>query len=144
MLLATVPTGVTERKPSVLVKGMGVDKATAIIAALVGGMMLAGVRSGVISRAESTSVQATSQAVKRLNETGQSGSIDGFQSAEDFAAAVHASRNVRVPFTDLKHQIVDEGNSLPAAIHAVKPTANASLEADLARSEARADLAAIK
>jgi hypothetical protein len=33
---------------------------------------------------------------------------------------------------------------LPAAIHAVKPTANASLEADLARSEARADLAAIK
>jgi hypothetical protein len=126
---------------------MGVGKATAITAAIVSGMMLAGVRSNVIPRADS-SPEATTQAAKRLgpflNNTDRSDSIaDGFQNPEDFAAAVHASRNIRVPFTDLKHQIVDEGKSLPAAIHAVKPTARASLEADLARSEAKADLSAI-
>jgi hypothetical protein len=38
---------------------------------------------------------------------------------------------------------VDERQTLATAIHTVKPTANASLEADLARSEARADLEAI-
>jgi len=90
-----------------------------------------------------------SQVVKRLgpllNETGRAdGATRGFQTSEDFAAAVHASRNIRVPFAEPKHQIVDEGKTLPEAIHAVKPTANASLEADLARSEARADLAAIE
>jgi hypothetical protein len=39
---------------------------------------------------------------------------------------------------------VNEGKTLADAIQTVKPTANTSLEADLARSEARADLAAIK
>jgi len=63
---------------------------------------------------------------------------------EDFAATVHASRNIRVPFTLLKHEVVDEGKTLADAIQTVKPTANTSLEADLARSEARADLTAIK
>jgi hypothetical protein len=69
---------------------------------------------------------------------------EGFETPEDFAAAVHAARNIRVSFAELKHQVVDEGKSLPAAIHVVKPAANASLEADLARSEARADVAAIQ
>lgn len=129
---------------------MQVGKATTIAAALVSGMMLAGVRNGVSSRAESTSLEATSQTIKRLgsllNEPGQTDErvAAGFQTIEDFAAAVHASRNIKVPFAALKHRIVDEGRSLPAAIQSVKPTANASLEADLARSEARADLRAIK
>jgi hypothetical protein len=68
----------------------------------------------------------------------------GFRSAEDFAATVHASRNTRVPFMVLKHQVVEQGKSLASAIHTVKPTADASLEADLARSEARSDLASLK
>jgi len=68
----------------------------------------------------------------------------GFRNSEDLAAAVHAARNTKVPFMVLKHEIVDEGRSLVAAIHVVKPTADASLEADLARSEARADLASIR
>jgi len=128
---------------------MGVGKATALIAALAVGAMLAGVRSSITSRGESANPQAVSQAVKQLrpflNQTVRTDSMaQGFETPEDFAATVHAARNIRVSFTELKHQVVDEGKSLPAAIHAVKPTANASLEADLARSEARADVAAIK
>jgi hypothetical protein len=128
---------------------MGIGKATAFTAALAVGAMLAGVRSGVTSRAQSANPQAISQAVRQLrpflNETVRTdGMAQGFETPEDFAATVHAARNIRVPFAELKHQVVDEGKSLPAAIHAVKPTANASLEADLARSEARADLAAIQ
>ena len=68
----------------------------------------------------------------------------GFRNSEDLAATVHAARNTKVPFMVLKHEVVDEGRTLSAAIHDVKPTADASLEADLARSEARADLASIR
>jgi hypothetical protein len=69
---------------------------------------------------------------------------EGFRNAEDFAATVHASKNTRVPFMVLKHEVVYEGKTLVAAIRAVKPAADASLEADLARSEARSDLATLK
>jgi hypothetical protein len=70
--------------------------------------------------------------------------VAGFSSAEDLAATIHAARNIKVPFMVLKHAVVDEKQTLAAAIHVAKPAADASLEADLARSEARADLAAIK
>jgi hypothetical protein len=128
---------------------MGVGKATALTAALAVGAMLAGVRSSVTSRAPSANPQAISQAVQQLrpflNKTVRAdGMAQGFETPEDFAATVHAARNIRVPFAELKHHVVDEGKSLPAAIHAVKPAANALLEADLARSEAKADLAAIQ
>jgi hypothetical protein len=128
---------------------MGVGKATALIAALAVGAMLAGVRSSITSRAASPHPQAISEAVKQLRpflnkSVRTDGIAQGFETPEDFAATVHAARNIRVPFAELKHQVVDEGKSLPAAIQAVKPTANALLEADLARSEARADLAAIQ
>jgi len=68
----------------------------------------------------------------------------GFRNAEDFAAAVHASKNTKLPFTALKHAVIDEGKTLAAAIRALKPAADASLEADLARSEARSDLTSLK
>ena len=68
---------------------------------------------------------------------------NGFRNAEDFAATVHASKNTNVPFMVLKHHVVDEGKSLKTAIHDAKPEANASLEADLARAEARSDLASL-
>jgi hypothetical protein len=123
---------------------MAVGKATAITAAILGAVMLAGVRGDVRARAEPTMPLGMSQAVKRLRGGVTRDFVaEGFQTAEDFAATVHASRNIRVPFTALKHQVVDERQTLATAIHAVKPTANASLEADLARSEARADLEAI-
>ena len=68
---------------------------------------------------------------------------EGFDNAEDFAATVHASKNTSVPFMVLKHHVVDEGKSLKSAIQAAKPEADASFEADLARSEAKSDLAAL-
>ena len=67
----------------------------------------------------------------------------GFDNAEEFAATVHASKNTNVPFMILKHQVVDQGKSLKSAIQAAKPGADASFEADLARSEARSDLASL-
>ena len=124
---------------------MAVGKSTAITAAILGAVMLAGVRNDVNSRVESTTPLGMSQAVERLRGGIARDSVaEGFQTAEDFAATLHASRNIRVPFTALKHQLVDERQTLATAIHAVKPAADASLEADLARSEARADLEAIK
>jgi hypothetical protein len=128
---------------------MAVGKKTAIGVAILGALLLAGIRSDVRTRAESRPPLTTADAVKHFRPflNGSVASDDvaaGFQSAEDLVATLHASRNIRVPFMVLKHQVVDEGKPLAAAIQAVKPTANASLEADLARSEARADLAAIK
>jgi hypothetical protein len=129
---------------------MVVGRVTALGAAIVAAMMFdAGVRSDVNRPSDVRASLATSQLARQLNpllneRVSPDDVATGFQTAEDFAATVHASRNIRVPFTALKHQVVDEGKTLAAAIHAMKPTANASLEADLARSEARADLAAIK
>ena len=150
MLLATAPIrgSRTENRPCGS-KAMGVGKATAFAAALDVGAMRAGVRTSVTSHTESSNPHTISQTVKQLrpflNETVRTdGMAQGFETPEDFAATVHAARNIRVPFPELKHQVVDERKSLPAAIQAVKPSANASLEADLARSEAKADLAAIQ
>jgi hypothetical protein len=128
---------------------MAVGKATALVAAIFGVVMFAGVRRDVSPRTAPTPSLATAELLKRLEPfltDGIRGNIVAgeFQTAEDFAATVHASRNLRVPFMALKQQVVGEGKPLAAAIQAVKPTANASLEADLARSEARADLATVK
>lgn len=130
---------------------MAVGRVATLAAAIIVGAMMfdAGVRSDVNRPSEPTTPLATAQLARRLspllNERLHLGNVaTGFATAEDFAATVHASRNIRVPFTALKHEVVDEGKTLAAAIQTVKPTADASLEADLARSEARADLAAIK
>jgi hypothetical protein len=123
---------------------------TALAAAIIGAVMFdAGVRSDVNRPAEVKTAVDPSLLARRLhpllNERVNLDTVaTGFQTTEDFAATVHASRNIRVPFTLLKHEVVDEGKTLADAIQTVKPTANTSLEADLARSEARADLTAIK
>jgi hypothetical protein len=128
---------------------MPVGKVTALATALVAAVMFgAGVKSDVRST-ESATASPPPQLVKQLKSFLNDGSqfetaSAGFQSAEDFAAAVHAARNTRVPFTILKHQIVDEGHTLAEAIALVKPGADAPLEADLARSEAKADFTAIR
>ena len=127
-----------------------IGRVTALGAAIVGAVMFdAGVRSDVNRPSAVTAPLASSQLARRLdpllNERVNLDSVaTGFESAEDFEATVHASKNIRVPFTLLKHEVVDEGKTLADAIQTVKPTANTSLEADLARSEARADLTAIK
>ena len=56
-------------------------------------------------------------------------------------AAVHVSKNLDIPFSDLKGQMM-EGKSLGQAIHELKPSANAHEEAAKANRQARKDMAA--
>lgn len=65
---------------------------------------------------------------------------EGFTSAEEFVAVAHAAKNTQVPFILLKHRVLNEKQSLEAAIRASKPDIDAALEADRARLDARADL----
>jgi len=66
--------------------------------------------------------------------------VEGFTSAEQFAALAHAARNTQVPFILLKHRVLTEGQSLEDAIRASKPEIDARVEALKAKGEARADI----
>jgi hypothetical protein len=68
---------------------------------------------------------------------------EGFTSAEQFATLAHAARNTQVPFILLKHRVLTDGQSLEDAIRASKPDADARLEADRARTAAKADIRAL-
>jgi hypothetical protein len=68
---------------------------------------------------------------------------EGFRSAEQFATVAHAARNTEVPFVLLKHRVLNEGKSVAEAIRESKPAANAAVEANLARAQARSDIAQI-
>lgn len=68
---------------------------------------------------------------------------EGFSSAEQFATVVHASQNTDVPFMLLKHRVLNEGDTLVAAIRKSKPDVDAIVEVDRARAEARSDIAAL-
>jgi hypothetical protein len=66
---------------------------------------------------------------------------EGFRSAEQFATVAHAARNTEVPFMVLKHRVLDERQTLAAAIHTSKPDLNAADEANRARGQAKGDFA---
>jgi hypothetical protein len=66
---------------------------------------------------------------------------EGFRDPEQFATVAHVARNLDVPFMVLKHAVVDQGRSLTAAIHMLKPEANAPAQVSLARAEASVDFA---
>jgi hypothetical protein len=68
---------------------------------------------------------------------------EGFQSAEQFATVAHAARNTQVPFVLLKHRVINEGKSVAEAIRESKPAVNAAVEANLARAQARSDIASL-
>jgi hypothetical protein len=68
---------------------------------------------------------------------------EGFRSAEEFATVAHAARNTAVPFVLLKHRVLNEGKSVAQAIRESKPAVDAATEANLARAQARSDLASI-
>jgi hypothetical protein len=67
-----------------------------------------------------------------------------FRDGEQFATIAHAARNTDIPFMVLKHGVIDEGKSLPAAIREFKPALDATGEADRARAQAKSDIAGIK
>ena len=67
----------------------------------------------------------------------------GFKKLGQFVAAVHVSKNLGIPFTDLKDKMMN-GDSLGTAIKTLKPTANAELETKKARKQAAQDTATAK
>jgi len=62
----------------------------------------------------------------------------GFRNLGQFAAAVHVSHNLGIPFDQLKAKITG-GESLGQAIHGLKPNVNAKEEARKAEKEAKED-----
>jgi len=63
----------------------------------------------------------------------------GFKSVKDCAASLHASQNLNIPFGDLKAKVTG-GQGLGAAIHALKPDANALAEMKKAQGQAQDDV----
>ena len=63
----------------------------------------------------------------------------GFGNLGEFVAAVHVSRNLGIPFDDLKQRMT-QGDSLGEAIRALRPEADAQVEARKARARADADV----
>ena len=63
----------------------------------------------------------------------------GFKSVKECAAALHASQNLNIPFADLKGKVTG-GQRLGAAIHTLKPEANARAEVKRAEGQAEGDL----
>jgi hypothetical protein len=63
----------------------------------------------------------------------------GFKSVKECATALHASQNLNIPFADLKGKLTG-GQRLGAAIHTLKPEANARAEVKRAEGQAEGDL----
>jgi hypothetical protein len=83
--------------------------------------------------------------VKKLLRPGANMGVvaEGFSNAEDLAATAHAAQNLGVPFMLLKSRVVDQGQTLPAAIRELRPEVDASDEANRARAAARTDIASL-
>ena len=64
----------------------------------------------------------------------------GFRNLGQFVAAVHVSKNLGLSFDALKVEMVDNKLSLGQAILKLKPTVNATTEAQKAEREAENDL----
>ena len=69
----------------------------------------------------------------------------GFRSTEQFLAALHAAKNLGIPFIQLQAEMTGKDHdTLTTAIHELKPTANATQQAQLANTQARQDLQSSK
>ncbi len=66
---------------------------------------------------------------------------DSFKSLQLCAATLHAAQNLGIPFTDLKRKVAG-GEGLSAAIHTLKPEADANAEARRAKNQALSDFSA--
>ncbi len=64
---------------------------------------------------------------------------DGFDHLGQFVAAVHVSRNLRIPFDQLKSEMM-KGSSLGETIHKLRPNADARQETIKANEQALDDL----
>jgi hypothetical protein len=69
----------------------------------------------------------------------------GFKNLGEFVAAAHVSKNLGIPFDDLKAKITgNESMSLGKAIHTLKPEVDSKAEAKRAKKSAEADLKEVK
>ncbi len=67
----------------------------------------------------------------------------GFKNLGQFVAAVHVSKNLGIPFEDLKAKMTGPNSEkLGKAIHQLKPEANAKTEAKKANKQAKQDIKA--
>ena len=67
----------------------------------------------------------------------------GFRSESQFLAALHASKDLGIPFAQIKSEMTGhDHDSLLRAIEEIKPTANAETAAKTAYQEAAADIKA--
>jgi hypothetical protein len=81
-------------------------------------------------------VQALLPAGLTLNQASK-----GFKNQGQFLAALHASKDLNIPFAQLKAEMTGKDHdSLGAAIHELKPGANAATAARAAENEADADV----
>lgn len=64
---------------------------------------------------------------------------EGFRTSAECATTLHAAQNLRIPFADLKTKVAG-GQKLAAAIHELKPAADAKSEVRRAEDQAHADL----
>jgi hypothetical protein len=64
----------------------------------------------------------------------------GFKNLGQFVAAVHVSRNLDIPFSSLKTEMVTNNHSLGQSIQVLKPGTNGSVEATRAEKAAKADI----
>lgn len=69
----------------------------------------------------------------------QQQACEGLKTTNECAAALHAAQNLNIPLADLKAKMAD-GRQLTAAIHALKPDADAAAEARKAQQQADSDL----
>jgi hypothetical protein len=65
----------------------------------------------------------------------------GFKNLGQFVAAVNVSKNLGIPFADLKTKMVTDGKSLGQAIQVLKPASSATIEAQHAEYDARGMIA---
>jgi len=63
-------------------------------------------------------------------------SCNGFTNMQEYLAAVHASRNLDIPFGKLK-ETIQRGKTLDQAIRELRPRANAQIEAWRAEQQAQ-------
>jgi hypothetical protein len=69
----------------------------------------------------------------------------GFKNRGQFIAALHVSRNLNIPFAQLKAEMTgSDHDNLGQAIHGLRPTANATAAAKAAWAQARTDLKATR
>jgi hypothetical protein len=61
----------------------------------------------------------------------------GFRNLGQFVAAVNVSKNLNIPFTQLKTKMVTDDLSLGQAIQSLRPTTNATIESQRAEYDAR-------